>query len=257
MLRLAVIAAVAGAAIAASAPALAADAATPVVTAKLAACHVSTDRAGRYAVFSGSVTALPGTKRMWMRFDLQDRIPPSTAFSSVTVPKWGKWEKSRARVPAFVFTRRVDGLAAPGAYRAVLRFRWYDAKGRLQHRARKVTAACNEPDLRPDLTGALLGAVAGPLLGEATYAVRVRNRGRGPAGAFDVVLAADGTPQPPQRLAGLPAGAQQELTVVGPACRPGTVVRLTFDTASEVTESNEANNTVDATCPLPAAARRR
>ena len=160
-------------------------------------------------------------------------------------------------MPGFVFTRRVARLAAPGTYRAVVRFRWYDAHDLLQRRARRVSANCRQPDVRPDLTGALLGAVAGPQPGEATYTFRVRNQGHGAAGAFAVALTTDRTPQPLQPLPGLAAGGQQDIALTGPACRPGSVVRLAIDSSSAIAEANEDSNVVDVACPLAASASRR
>ena len=68
----------------------------------------------------------------------------------------------------------------PADYRAQIRFRWYDKKGRLQRSARKTTRACRQPDPRPDLR--VLGFVSlapGRRAGRAA-ATRHRAAQRGP-----------------------------------------------------------------------------
>ena len=120
----------------------------------------------------------------------------------------------------------------------------------MQRRARRVTTTCRQPDLRPDLHASELAADPGPAPGTASYRFTVVNRGRGDAGAFAVVLTANRTPQPEQRLGGLAAGAREVVTLIGPRCSPGSIVRVTVDSASEVVESREGDNAVDAPCPF-------
>jgi CARDB len=222
----------------------------PPLRAALTECRVSADPAERVAVFTASMPALRGTRRMQMRFDLYQRTRASAGFVAVPVPRWGVWQRSRAGVPGFIFTKRVSGLQAPAQYRAVVRFRWRDARGRLQRRARRVTRACRQPDLRPDLAAEGLSAGVGTAPGTATYRFDVVNRGRGDAGPFSVVLTANRTPQPPQRLGGLVAGGRETVTLIGPRCAPGSVVRVVVDTASEVVEARERNNGTNLRCPL-------
>ena len=171
---------------------------------------------------------------------------------ALRVPRWGVWQRSRRGVPGFVYTKRVSALQAPAQYRAVVRFRWLDARGRVQRRARRVTAVCRQPDLRPDLVPGELSAEPGPAPGTATYRFTVFNRGRCDAGPFAVVLTANRTPQPEQRLGGLAAEASEVVTLIGPRCTPGSVVRVTVDSASEVVESRERDNAVNAACPFSA-----
>ena len=227
----------------------AAPAQAPRLSADLATCHTGTDPADRYAVFTASMPALEGTDRMSMRFDLLERRPPSTAFAEVSVPRWGRWEKSRPARPGFIFSRRVGGLLAPAAYKAVVRFRWYDADGRLQRAARRVTALCRQQDPRADLQAGAVAAEPGAKPGLATYTFPVTNAGKGPAGPFDVVLTVNGVPQPAHRLGGLDPGERQLVTIAGPQCRPGSTVRIALDARSEVEETDEANDVVDAPCP--------
>ena len=223
----------------------------PPLAATLDECHVSPDPALRSAAFTASMPALARTRRMQMRFVLQQRTAGG-GYVTLRLPRWGGWQRSRPGVPGFVYTKRVSGLRAPAHYRAVVRFRWLDARGRVQRRARRVTVACRQPDLRPDLHAGELAADPGPAPGTASYRFTVVNRGRGDAGPFGVVLTANRTPQPEQRLGGLAAGASEVVTLIGPRCAPGSIVRLTVDSASEVVESRERDNPVDAPCPFSA-----
>jgi hypothetical protein len=226
-------------------------AATPAPDATLTTCRTDPAAAGgRYAVFTGSMPALPGTARMAMRFDLLQRRAPSAAFTSVVVPKWGGWDTSRPGRSSFSFSRRVNGLAPGSDYSAVVRFRWYDADGVLQHSARRVSATCRQPDTRPDLRAAPLSAERGQQPGTATYTYVVRNAGKGPAGPFDLVLTVGGAPQAAQRLGGLDAGEEQVVTLAGPLCQPGSTISLKVDASAEVDERDESDNVVESACPF-------
>jgi hypothetical protein len=235
--------------------ALPATAQTPVlplpVRAKLADCHVGPLPTDRYAVFVGQMPALQGTQHMWMRFDLYER--PNGAgpwLPVVDVPKFGVWEKSKAGKPGFIYTKRVDHLQAPAAYRAVVRFRWYDAAGKLQRRARRTSPTCHQPDPRPDLTvGQVTATDAGA--GRLRYVIRVRNDGRSDAGAFDTVLRVNGIAEPAVNTAGLAVGGIARVVVVAPRCAAGSNVQVAVDPTDVVDEIREHNNVVARPCPAP------
>jgi hypothetical protein len=240
--------------LAVSAPAVA-RAQAPSLRAKLAACQSGPQPADRTATFTGSMPKIKGTKRMWMRFDLQQLIPPATAYATVKAPGLGVWQKSASTTPSsgFVFTQRVQALSAPGTYKAVVRFRWYGKDGKLLHTAKRTTPACRQPDQRPDLRAGELTAWPGPLPDQATYMLAVRNDGRGDAGPFDVGLSVGGIDQPAQRmLSGLDAGTEDTVTFVAPRCAPGSTLRFTLDSRGEVAEASEADDVVLQACPFTA-----
>jgi CARDB len=248
----------------AAAPAQAAPAQTPPVPAApappslgatLASCVRSPDAAQRSASFTASMPALPGTRRMLLRFDLFQRVSAGEGFTPARVPRWGVWQRSRAGVAGFVFTKHVNGLQAPGEYRAVVRFRWLDARGRVQRTAQRRTRVCHQPDLRPDLRALRLTAEPGPTTDTATYRAVVANRGRGPAPEFAVTLTASGTVLGAQRLAPLGPRSRRPLVVSAARCAPGSTLRLTVDSGAEIAEVSEADNVVEAPCPFGAAAR--
>jgi CARDB len=231
-----------------------AGAQTPVlklpVRAKLADCHRGPAPTDRYAVFVGQMPALQGTQHMWMRFDLYER-PRGTGpwLHVVDVPTFGVWEKSKAGKPGFIYTKRVDQLQAPAAYRAVVHFRWYDAAGKLQRHERRVSSTCSQPDPRPDLTvGRVTATDAGS--GNLRYVVRVRNEGRSDAGAFDTVLTVNGKAQPAVNVAGVAVGSVARVVVVAPRCAPGSDVRVAVDPSDVVDEILERNNIVSRPCPV-------
>src|SRR5215212_3359255 len=126
----------------AQAPPPAAAPAPPSLGATLASCVRSPDAAQRSASFTASMPALPGTRRMLLRFDLFQRVAAGEGFTPVRVPRWGVWQRSRTGVAGFVFTKHVNGLQAPGDYRAVVRFRWLDARGRVQRTTLRRTRVC-------------------------------------------------------------------------------------------------------------------
>lgn len=245
--RLAPCVSLAAAALAAGVPARAqAPAPAPRLAATLASCETGTTAAERRATFTGSMPAGFGTQRMTMRFDLQVQRDGATRFATLAVPRWGRWERSRPDVSGFIFTKRVDGLVPPASYRAVVRFRWYDAQGRLLRRDHRVTGRCRQPDLRADLAVGPVGTDG------QRYVVEVRNDGRGDAGPFlvavrvaDVVVTS--------LVDGLGAGGHRTLAVGGGRCRPEESVFVTIDGGRSVEESDEADNAVARPCPFAAA----
>jgi CARDB len=232
----------------------AARAQAPPLRAKLAACLSGPQPSERTAVFTGSMPAITGTRRMWMRFDLLASTSPAGTFAPLKVPGLGIWQKSApGRAAGFVFTQRVQALVAPGAYQAVVRFRWYGAGGKLLRVTKRATGVCKQPDERADLHAGLLTAVPGPRPDQATYTLMVANNGRGDAAPFDVALDVAGVEQPAQRVAdGLRAGARRTLTFVAARCAPGSTVRLTVDAREEVDEVDEVRNVAPRVCPLVA-----
>jgi hypothetical protein len=237
--------------LAAFAAAIPAGAQAPVfplpLKAKLTDCHTGPLLSDRFAVFVGQMPALQGTRRMWMRFDLYERTSAGR-WKRLSVPKFGSWQKSLPGKPGFIYEKRVDQLQAPAAYRAQIRFRWYDKHGRLQRRSRRTTRTCSEPDPRPDLAvGTVTATDAGA--GRLRYLIRVRNDGRSDVGPFDTVLTVDGAAQPPATVAGLPAGGATNVAVVAPRCAPGSRIQIALDPAATIDESRESNNSVSRACP--------
>ena len=229
----------------------AARAQAPPLRAKVTSCVTGPQSTDRVAVFTGSMPSTSGTRRMGMRFELQARNARG-AYVAVKASGLRIWQKSTpGRSAGFVFAQRVQSLAAPGSYRAVVRFRWYGKGGRVLRSAVKVTGTCKQPDPRPDLVDGGVTAVVAPTPGQAIYSVVVRDASHSPAGAFDVAFSVTGTDVAVQRVPdGLQAGQSTTLTFAAPACAPGSSVRYTIDARGEVGESDDADNFVTAPCPL-------
>src|SRR5687768_10033808 len=117
----------------------------PPLRATLAACEAGPDPAERFAVFTGSMPALPGTARMLMRFDLLQRSAGGKRWEPVRAKAFGRWERSGERRAGFIYTKRVERLKQRRSYRAVVRFVWVDADGEVQRRQRRATSLCEQP----------------------------------------------------------------------------------------------------------------
>jgi CARDB len=219
----------------------------PTLGAALETCQTSALPVGRVASFVGSMPATTGASRMQMRFDLQRRRPDEKLWSRVPgVQGFDVWETAMPGRAGFVFHKRVDGLQAPAAYRAVVRFRWSGADGTILRREVRRTPSCNQPDLRPDLVPASLHAVLDAHPALAVYSLVVRNAGRSPAGPFTVRVAGA-----VKEVAGLAAGQQLEVAVLAPSCIPGSTVRAVVDADQRIDEADE-HNALKRRCPLPA-----
>jgi CARDB len=231
------------------APARAADKVT--LAAKVTTCTTGGDAAGRAAAFTGSMPAGPGTRRMQIRFTLIQRTGPGPkgVYKKVAVPGWGPWVKSDPGRQGFVFTKRIEALAAPAAYRAVIAFRWIDAKGRVQRTTSRTTPACEQPDPRPDL---VLGGVEAVPTGKdrAAYSVAVGNEGHSEAVPFAVTVTVGGIVSDPVVLGPITAGDRLSATLAAPKCAPGSTITVTIDGANAVDESVEDDDVVQRPCPL-------
>lgn len=217
--------------------------------AKLEAC--STDGpAGRYAIFKGTMPSIGQAGRMEMRFDLFQRPVTRGGWTRVQgVDSFGEWDLSDTDVSGFIVKKRVGNLAAGAAYRAVVRYRWRDARGRIVRHKKRVTPPCAQPDTRPDLVVRAPEIAGGRRSDLVTYRAFVVNRGRGPAGQFNVVFEVNGAAQPVQRVGPLGVGDRALVTVQGPRCLAGTTLQVTVDSSGEVDETNEDDNVLERPCP--------
>ena len=216
--------------------------APPPLAATLAACQSGATADERFAVFTGSMPAMRGTRRMAMRFDLAVRATGEKVWTAVRARGFGRWQRSEPGHAGFVYTKRVERLAQAASYRVIVRFRWFGAAG-VQRTTLRRTAVCRQPDQRPNLqieTVLALGPGAEP--GTSRYAVYVINTGRTAAGAFDVGEA--GAPAERRRsIAGLPAGERATVEVVSSSgCAPGDVLDFRVDAGKAVDEARENDN---------------
>jgi hypothetical protein len=116
-------------------------------SATLEQCVTSAVPAERSATFIGEMTAISGAGRMSIRIELQERTPGEAAFRTVSAPGLGVWRGASSGVKVYRYIKQVTDLAAPAVYRAAVRFRWLNARGRLIRSVERHTAACVQPVL--------------------------------------------------------------------------------------------------------------
>jgi hypothetical protein len=222
-----------------------ASSALPPLRAALAACSTGATADERFAVFVASMPALPGTRRMAMRFDLYERRLGTRRWIRLGARGFGRWQRSSEGRSGFVYTKRVERLRRGREYRAHVRFRWHGAHG-IQRTAARRTAACAQPDQRPNLRIVAV-APAGRDGDRARYRVTVANVGASAAGAFAVAAAE--ARQDGATVAGLPAGERMTVEVGGPACEPDRAVAFVVDPDGAVDEADERDNAFRRSCP--------
>ncbi|HEY2719202.1 MAG TPA: hypothetical protein VGI52_06185 [Solirubrobacteraceae bacterium] len=108
-------------------------------------CVTAAVQEQRAVAFSAEMTAVPGTVRMAMRIDLEERTPDEMEFHTVSSPGLGVWRSSDAKVKVYKYLKQVTNLSAPASYRGFVRFRWLNAKGHVIKRAERLTLRCLQP----------------------------------------------------------------------------------------------------------------
>ena len=209
---------------------------------KLLACVPALEGKGRSAAFEARVRPMRGSERMQVRFTLQVDEDLLGDWRRVAAPGFDNWLSSAPGVTRYSYTKTVQNLSAPAAYRMVVRFRWLDAGGDVLARSRTISRPCRQPDMRPDLSPIRIDAV------EGGYAVTLRNAGRTAAGPFAVTLDTGAEPLAPLTVPALAAGARTVLTFAGPACAPGAALTATVDAGLAVDERDEQDNVLEAPC---------
>ncbi|MFI4989543.1 MAG: hypothetical protein ACHQHO_01325 [Solirubrobacterales bacterium] len=131
------------------------------VSATLEECVTAAVQEQRAVAFSGEMTAVPGTTRMAMRVDLEERAPGEAEFHTVTAAGLGVWRSSDAKVKVFKYLKQVTNLSAPASYRGFVRFRWFNSKGHVIKRADRLTSRCLQPGAPVEPTETRPGSGAG------------------------------------------------------------------------------------------------
>jgi hypothetical protein len=104
--------------------------AKPTASATLEGCVTSPEPEERAVTFAGEMATIPGSAKMEMRIDVLERMPRELVFHTVTAPGLGVWRTSATGVKSYKYVKEITNLAAPAYYRAVVRFRWLNARGR-------------------------------------------------------------------------------------------------------------------------------
>jgi hypothetical protein len=221
-------------AVALGASAQPAHAATKLGQAVLARCDEGV------ATFEGRVTPLRRAVKAQLRFTLQARTPEDQEWTRVPTPGFGSWITA-PRVGRYLYDKTVEELLAPGDYRALVEFRWRDARGHTLRAERAYTRVCRQPDPRPDL------AIAALRVGDR-YVATVSNDGRGDAGPFTVAFTRNGEPLGTVDVQGLPAGERTTATLTAAPCTAGEAIAAQADSADAVEEADEDGNVLTVTC---------
>src|SRR4051812_21351286 len=149
------------------------------------------DTAADTATFRGSMTTMRRASTLQLRFTLQARIKGGGGFQHVVAPEgstFDTWLSSSPGKKGYVYDKAVENLEDGAWYRAVVRFRWRNAKGETIARTIKATPACKQPDLRPNLRVKSVTAEPGTSPSTRTYLVRVVNSGATEAPGFSTGL---------------------------------------------------------------------
>jgi hypothetical protein len=112
-------------------------------------CVTSAVQEERSAAFAGEMAAIPGTARMAVKIDVQERLPADAMFHTIAAPGLGVWRGSDPKVRVYKYLKQVTNLAAPATYRALVRFRWLNAHGHVIKRSEHYTAHCVQPEPTP------------------------------------------------------------------------------------------------------------
>ena len=224
------------------------DARTRLAGVRVVECVRSNQADQRTAVFHGRMRAVPGTRRMWMRFTLLERAGDGP-FRRVHAPKLGRWHRSLPGVRTFGYRQRVRGLAEGAVYRARVDFRWYGEGRAPIRRARRRSGPCRQPGRLANLRVTRLGRSPGPAPGTTLYKAYVVNTGAIAAANVAVSLSVDGATVDKQTIARMEPGDARLASFVGPACRTAkSPVRATVDPGHTIRESSERDNVLEATC---------
>jgi hypothetical protein len=184
---------------------------------------------------------------MWMRFTLLERSSGGARYQSVAAPGLARWRKSRRGVGRFGYRQTVKGLRLGASYRALIRFRWYDADGDLIRAGRRRSRVCAQRPPRPNLRIVGIGARRESVGDGIRYRVRVLNAGALAAPAARVALSVDGEAFAAATTPALAPGEARTVSSAGPPCERG--VRATVDPRNAIRESVETDNTRGGACP--------
>ena len=225
------------AALAAPAPAAAAPAAVKVLE-----CTPALEPGARTATFEARIRDTEGdADRLQVRFALQTRTLGELGYRKVVAPGFGVWLTSDHGVDRYAYAKTVVNLAAPATYRMVVRFRWLDAAGETLRTAKRTSAACRQPDLRPDLVVRGIEVEPAREPGLRRYVVALRNTGRTAAAASAVRFRIGAGEALTRDTAALEPATTRLVAFTAPACTPGETVEATADAAEAVDEAQEEN----------------
>jgi hypothetical protein len=223
-----------------------------LASATLEQCLTAVDPAARSATFNAQMSAVPGTRLMAMRILIEEQAAAEGAFHTLSAAAGsGGWRRSEVGVKIYKYVRQFTDLPAPGAFRAVVEFRWLGEKGRVIKRAARRTPICTQPDERPKLVVTQVQVL--PIAGStalANYQVSLRNEGRSATGPFAVALKVGGVTQPLLDVAALDPATKTLLQTQAPRCTPGSTIEVVLDPQHQISEAPGGGESDTLPCPL-------
>lgn len=215
----------------------------------LTACVSDAGAAQRSATFSAQMDAVPGTRLMAVSFDLFERTSVTGPYSAVPAPGFGVWQVSNPGIASFTANENVVDLPVPGAFRALVHFRWLGRRGRVIRRDVRITPVCSIRAPEPDLfITRITHAPGSPARTTELFNVTVRNSGGVAAGPFAVALSDASTTLPEQTVPGLAPATSATLQFSGPRCTAGNTITAQVDPTGSISEPANAARTVTIAC---------
>jgi hypothetical protein len=212
---------------------------------KVTQCRTGDDAVDRAVTYRARMRSVPGSARMRLRFVLLARSTGDSP-QQLGSENIGGWRKSDAGVTRFSYSQKVRGLDAGVAYRAVVKFRWYDANGKLIKRAKRRSRACKPSGELPNLELLSVKVSPGKTPGTARYSINIGNTGEGPAEFFVVSLFVNNDAEVDSRtIERMEAGETETIKFNGPACFK---LRAVVDRERSVPETIEDDNVLSARC---------
>jgi len=205
----------------------------------------SCSRSEHKAVFYGRVLRRFEGQRMWMRFTLLER-GENGRYAPVGAPSLKRWRKSKPGVKAFGYRQRVRGLSPDSAYRARVDYRWYDADGTLDRKARHGSGVCSQSGPLPNLRTRVTGSSATELPGLRRYTVRLGNVGEAAAEGAKLRFAVEGASSETKTVSYVAARDFQDVSFRAPACNSSVTAEA--DPGDELNETVETDNSQHLTC---------
>jgi hypothetical protein len=240
-------------------PAAVAHADAPRSHLGLFVCQRALDPAQRGMSITAVMRPLTGTKNMQMRFELLQRAHLGGKATSLPGKQLKTWitppNPTLGQLPGDVWIvhHPVVDLAAPFVYRYRVTFRWIGTGGTVLATFVRISRACREPELRPDLVVSQVAII--PLSGgQDRYAVLVANHGKTAAGPFTLQLTI-GTQVLSQTVPGLAPITHMTIRFSAPACVAPEQLTAIADPGPpyQIDDFNRTNNTWAEICPSAAA----
>jgi hypothetical protein len=212
---------------------------------RMLSCEPSQENVGGAVTYAARMEAVPGTKRMSLRFRLLEKVGDGE-FERVSAEGLETWRKSRPGAEVFHYEQRVEGLHEGAIYRAVVRYRWRNADGELVRTERRRSVACVQEGGLPNLRVAEIDVHRGEVEETAVYKVKIVNGGTATARTVGVLLRVDGEIVDEEVIDLLGPKETQTVTFNGPVCHRH--LRVVVDPRDLISESREEDNARDPSC---------